>query len=92
MAITAETGIPSPETHAEIAATLVAINIVIARELDVFQQAEAKFEQIARPSSIPTPNSPTTTNSKPQGSNKLTKKLSSKIPPLRALETENGFA
>ena len=48
LAIAAETGNSSPETRAEIAATLVAIDIVIARELDVFQQAEAEFEHIAR--------------------------------------------
>ena len=38
----------SPETRAEIDATLVAIEITIARQLDMFRKVEADLEQFAR--------------------------------------------
>ena len=38
----------SPETRVEMDATLAAIDLVIARQLDVFRNAEVDFEQFAR--------------------------------------------
>lgn len=48
LAMAAGRGNPSPETSAEISATLAAIDIVIARELETFHQFETEFVHIAR--------------------------------------------
>jgi hypothetical protein len=48
LAARADTPEWSAETRAELAATLAAIDIMIARELESYQAAEAGFDEIAR--------------------------------------------